>query len=129
MKIIFSGGSVWHPPNFIFQVELIWYENEFINLLSNLFKEGWMWKNADIYILTLLVFLWQGSVKISEECMKVVNTDGKILMSSEHLEEFEVTLDDIKSHRKIRASPSLSKRYIFRRTTGGKFKFKYIPHP
>ena len=38
-------------------------------------------------------------------------------MSSEHLEEFEVTYDNINSHRKIRALP-LSRRYIFRKTTG-----------
>ena len=45
---------------FIFQ-ELILYQYDFIQLLNNLFKVGWKWKNVDMicYMLTWLVNLQQ----------------------------------------------------------------------
>ena len=65
-KAVFFEGS-------FFQEELIWYQCNFMQLLNNLFKVCWRWKNADIicYKLTSLVSLQQGNVKKSEKLMKI----------------------------------------------------------
>ena len=63
-----------------------------MQMLSNLFKAGWKWKNVDIicYILTSLVCLHQGNIEkskkfiilvdIGEESLHIFQTTGKILI-------------------------------------------------
>ena len=58
LKLVFPGG-VNLMSLFIFQEELIWFRYNYIQLLNNLFKVCWRWKNADIifYKVTSLVYL------------------------------------------------------------------------
>ena len=61
LRVVSSGGGIKLTPSapFIFQEELIQYQCNFMQLLSNLFKVRWKWKNADViwYKLTSLVSL------------------------------------------------------------------------
>ena len=79
---LFEGSFFWTgvnltppppSPQFIFEEELIKYQHNIIQLLKNLFKVCWKWKNADIicYKLTELVSLWQGNVKKSKKLMEI----------------------------------------------------------
>ena len=61
LKVVFPGGrrGVNLTLPFIFEEELIQLQLNFIQLLNNLFKLCWKWKNVDIicYKLTSLVSL------------------------------------------------------------------------
>ena len=60
LRVVFPGGRVNLTPHpFVFKEELIKCQYNFIQLLNNLYKVCWKWKNADIicYKLTSIVFL------------------------------------------------------------------------
>ena len=67
------GGEGLTLPSFTCQEELIWYQYNFIQLLNNLFRVCWKWKNADIicYKLTSSVSLQKGNVKTSKTLRKI----------------------------------------------------------
>ena len=78
VRVAFSRGGQFNPP-FI-------YQYNFIQLLNNLFKVSWKWKNDDIicYMLTSLLILCN-----KQMLKKIVNIDREYLKkSSERLEEF-----------------------------------------
>ena len=58
LKLVFPGG-VSLTSLFILQEELIWFQYNYMQLLNNLFKVCWRWKNADIiyHKMTSLVSL------------------------------------------------------------------------
>ena len=75
LKAAFSRGEGGNltPHPFIFQKELIQYQNNFMQLLKNLFKVSWKWKSVYIICckLTPLVSLLQGNVKKSKKLIKI----------------------------------------------------------
>ena len=65
LKVVFFWGVSFWPPVFIFHEELLQYQYYFMQLLSNLFKVGWILKSADIvcYMLTSLFFCYKETSK------------------------------------------------------------------
>ena len=74
-KVVFSWGEGGNltPHPFIFQKELIQYQNNFMQLLKNLFKVSWKWKSFYIICckLTSLVSLLLENVKTSKKLIKI----------------------------------------------------------
>ena len=66
----FLEGSL--TPPFKFQEELIYYQYNFIQLLSNLFRVCWKWKMLTSSV-TLLTSLQQINNKKSKKSMKITN--------------------------------------------------------
>ena len=80
-----KGGGVQFDPLHISRRTYLIYQYNFIQLLNNLFKICWKWKNADIicYNLTSLVFFvgsWcQKIQKIDENWWKFANINRGFL--------------------------------------------------
>ena len=55
LSVVFSeGGTGQFDPPIVFREELIYYQDNFMQFLNNLFTVSWKWKNAGTicYILT-----------------------------------------------------------------------------
>ena len=126
-----KGGGVQFDPLHISRRTYLIYQYNFIQLLNNLFKICWKWKNADIicYNLTSLVFFvsswcqkiqkidenWWKLANINRECPHIYGTTWGNSMTFSGKTFLKIIS---KVTKKTRFLPLL-KRYSFRKTTGG----------
>ena len=123
LKVVFPWeDSIWSP--FIFQEEVIKYQYNFILLLNNLVRGGWhqlkkkCWHHL-LYagVINFFVKKWG----LEKEKKKVLRNSFEELNDLSNVNKIfrkYMTYDNIKCYKKL-GFHSLSRRHIFRKTTGG----------